>query len=79
MIRPHVLANAVTTVVAVGYVLCRLVAVVAPQLLFRGRSELVPYAGPRAHSGDGLDVGGDARPRPGDERDRVLGGHVLHC
>jgi hypothetical protein len=29
-----VLANAVATVVAVGYVLCRLVAGVAPELLF---------------------------------------------
>lgn len=34
MIRPHVLAHAVATVVAVGYVLCRLVAAIAPQFLF---------------------------------------------
>jgi hypothetical protein len=34
MVRSMVLANAVATVVGVGYVLCRLVAAVAPQLLF---------------------------------------------
>lgn len=34
MIRPGVLANAVATVVAVGYVLCQLVATVAPRLVF---------------------------------------------
>ncbi len=34
MIRPGVLANAVATVVAVGYVLCRLIAAVAPRFLF---------------------------------------------
>lgn len=34
MVRSTVLANAVATVVGVGYVLCRLVAAVAPQFLF---------------------------------------------
>jgi uncharacterized protein DUF5676 len=34
MNRPTVLANAVATVIAVGYVLCRLIAAVAPRLLF---------------------------------------------
>jgi hypothetical protein len=34
MIRPTVLANAVAPVVAVGYVLCRLIAAVAPRLRF---------------------------------------------
>lgn len=34
MIRPGVLANAVATVVAVGYVLCRLIAAVAPRFVF---------------------------------------------
>ena len=34
MVRSTVLANAVATVVGVGYVLCRLIAAVAPQLLF---------------------------------------------
>lgn len=34
MVRSTVLANAVATVVGVGYVLCRLIAAVAPQFLF---------------------------------------------
>jgi uncharacterized protein DUF5676 len=34
MVRSAVLANAVATVVGVGYVLCRLIAAVAPQFLF---------------------------------------------
>ena len=34
MLRSNVLANAVATVVGVGYVLCRLIAAVAPQFLF---------------------------------------------
>jgi hypothetical protein len=34
MIKPSVLANAVATVVAAGYVLCRLVAAVVPRFLF---------------------------------------------
>jgi 2TM family of unknown function (DUF5676) len=34
MIKPRVLANAVATVVAAGYVLCRLLAAIAPGLLF---------------------------------------------
>ena len=36
MIRPGMLANAVATVVAAGYVLCRLIAAVDPRLLFNG-------------------------------------------
>ncbi|HEU5305673.1 MAG TPA: DUF5676 family membrane protein [Gemmatimonadales bacterium] len=34
MVRSYALANAVATVVAAGYVLCRLIGVVAPQFLF---------------------------------------------
>ncbi len=34
MIRPIVLANALATVVGVGYILCRLVAAIAPEFLF---------------------------------------------
>ena len=34
MAKSHVLANAVATVVGVGYVLCRLIGAVAPQFLF---------------------------------------------
>ena len=34
MIKPIVLANALATVVGAGYILCRLVAAVAPELLF---------------------------------------------
>ena len=37
MIKPRVLANAVATVVAVGYVPCRLIAALAPHLLFNVR------------------------------------------
>jgi hypothetical protein len=36
MTRPTILANAVGTAVATGYVLCRLIAVVAPGCLFDG-------------------------------------------
>ena len=34
MVNSSVLAHAVATVVGVGYVLCRLIAAVAPQVLF---------------------------------------------
>jgi len=34
MIKPIVLANALATVVGAGYILCRLIAAVAPQFLF---------------------------------------------
>lgn len=34
MIKPIVLANALATVVGVGYILCRLVAAIAPEFLF---------------------------------------------
>ena len=34
MIKPIVLANALATVVGAGYILCRLVAAVAPDVLF---------------------------------------------
>ncbi len=34
MIKPIVLANALATIVGAGYVLCRLVAAVAPDLVF---------------------------------------------
>ena len=34
MIESEVLANAVATVIGLGYVLCRLIAAIAPQLLF---------------------------------------------
>ncbi len=34
MIKPIVLANALATVVGAGYILCRLVAAVAPESLF---------------------------------------------
>ena len=34
MIKPIVLANALATVVGAGYILCRLVAAIAPEFLF---------------------------------------------
>lgn len=34
MVKSTILANAVATIVGVGYVLCRLIAAVAPQLIF---------------------------------------------
>lgn len=34
MIKPTVLANALATVVGAGYILCRLVAAIAPEFLF---------------------------------------------
>lgn len=34
MIKSTILANSVATVVGIGYVLCRLIAAVAPNLLF---------------------------------------------
>lgn len=34
MIKPVVLANALATVVGAGYILCRLVAAIAPEFLF---------------------------------------------
>jgi hypothetical protein len=34
MIKPTVSANALATVVGAGYILCRLIAAVAPQFLF---------------------------------------------
>ena len=34
MIKSNVLANSVATITGVGYVLCRLISVVAPNLLF---------------------------------------------
>jgi hypothetical protein len=34
MIKPIVLANALATVVGAGYILCRLIAAIAPEFLF---------------------------------------------